>query len=220
MNVDESADIFEETHEDEDMVEMTAEEVLKQLEHSWINERNAPDLLEPRTEIVDCMLEQVKQMEQNLLELPKGDLRIFVHRLEVSRIKYVINSYLRTRLDKIQNNFIYYAKARNNPDNPSKLSRQEEEFLDQYKKITEDLFNSLCLSHLPGEMDFNKHKVPEPNLPAAVFIKVLEDVEGLEIIDNSGLRGDDTIDLVAGDTHIIQYSNVGHLVENEKVKLD
>ena len=38
--------------------------------------------------------------------------------------------------------------------------------------------------------------------------------------DNSGLRGDDTIDLVAGDTHIIQYSNVGHLVENEKVKLD
>ena len=34
-----------------DMVEMTAEEVLKQLEHSWINERNAPDLLEPRTEV-------------------------------------------------------------------------------------------------------------------------------------------------------------------------
>ena len=33
------------------MVEMTAEEVLKQLEHSWINERNAPDLLEPRTEV-------------------------------------------------------------------------------------------------------------------------------------------------------------------------
>ncbi len=64
----------------------------------------------------------------------------------------------------------FFNQARNNPDNPGKLSRQEEEFLDQYKKITEDLFNSLCLSHLPGEMDFNKQKV-------GVYLDIFQNIE-------------------------------------------
>ena len=51
MSLNESTDIFEETHEDEEYDEMTADEVLKRLEHSWITERNAPDLLQPRIEV-------------------------------------------------------------------------------------------------------------------------------------------------------------------------
>ena len=37
-------------------MELTAEEVLKQLEDAWVNERNAPDLLEPKTEVVSTSL--------------------------------------------------------------------------------------------------------------------------------------------------------------------
>ena len=41
-------------------------------------------------------------MEENLSRLKKGDLRIPVHRMELSRIRFMINSYLRLRLSKIQ----------------------------------------------------------------------------------------------------------------------
>eukprot|EP00088_Acartia_fossae_P050509 TRINITY_DN56605_c0_g1_i1.p1 TRINITY_DN56605_c0_g1~~TRINITY_DN56605_c0_g1_i1.p1 ORF type:complete len:224 (-),score=68.65 TRINITY_DN56605_c0_g1_i1:62-733(-) len=219
MSINNTTDIFEESHEaEEELVELTAEEVLKQLEESWVNERNSPELLEPKTEIVECMLEQVAVMEQNLETLNKGDLRIFVHRMEISRIKFVINSYLRTRLDKIQNNFLYYAKARNS-DNPSRLSKQEEEFLESYKQCVGDLFQSLCLTHLQGDVDWSHHKVPEPHLQSAVFIKVLEEFEGLEISDHSGGGRDEAVDLQVGDQRILQYSNISKLLDSGVVKL-
>ena len=39
--------------------ELTAAEVLHKLEETWLNEKHAPELLEPRMEIVECMQEQV-----------------------------------------------------------------------------------------------------------------------------------------------------------------
>ena len=37
---------------------------------AWINEKFAPELLEHKTEIVDCMLEQVKEMVSDTLLAP------------------------------------------------------------------------------------------------------------------------------------------------------
>jgi hypothetical protein len=34
-------------------------QVLGKLEEAWLNEKHSPELLEPKMEIVDCMLEQV-----------------------------------------------------------------------------------------------------------------------------------------------------------------
>ena len=39
--------------------ELTAAEVLQKLEDAWLNEKHAPELLESRMEIVECMLDQV-----------------------------------------------------------------------------------------------------------------------------------------------------------------
>ena len=88
-------------------------------------------------EIVECMLDQVRTMEENLLKLKKGDVRVPVHRyilytnitaetgifffrLELQRIKFMVNSYLRIRLQKIQNNIFYYANQ--HQDNPDRLT--------------------------------------------------------------------------------------------------
>ena len=50
-------------------------------------------------------------MNENLSRLKKGDLRIPVHRMEISRIKFLINSYLRARLAKIQSYIFHYKKS-------------------------------------------------------------------------------------------------------------
>ena len=54
-------DIFENSAGDAEQFEeeLTAAEVLQKLEDAWLNEKHSPELLEPRMEIVECMLEQV-----------------------------------------------------------------------------------------------------------------------------------------------------------------
>ena len=45
--------------EEEYEEELTAAEVLQKLEDAWLNEKHSPELLEPKMEIIECMLEQV-----------------------------------------------------------------------------------------------------------------------------------------------------------------
>ena len=54
-------DLFENSADDIDQFEeeLTAAEVLQKLEDAWLNEKHSPELLEPKMEIVECMLEQV-----------------------------------------------------------------------------------------------------------------------------------------------------------------
>ena len=57
------SDIFQESGSEpveEYEEELTAAEVLQKLEDAWLNEKHSPELLEPKMEIVECMLEQVK----------------------------------------------------------------------------------------------------------------------------------------------------------------
>lgn len=199
--------------------ELTAAEVLKKLEDAWLNEKQAPELLEPKMEIVECMLDQVATMEGNLARLKKGDMRIPIHRMELSRIRYMINSYLRIRLDKIQSNIHHYTKA--SVDNPSRLSQEETAFAEKYQTSLEEHFNRLALRHLPGTFDISKvsPKLPEPNLKTAVFIQVREPVRGIEIRDDCGLGRDETIDLEQGDQHLLQYNTIAHLVDTDLVRL-
>jgi len=89
----------------------------------WLNEKFAPELLEHNTAIVECIIEQLKHMENNIKSAKKGDFRIAVHKLEVrfffryffeslklslvllieqlDRIKYMLYSYLRLRIKKV-----------------------------------------------------------------------------------------------------------------------
>ena len=55
-------DIFETSAGDAEQFEeeLTAAEVLQKLEDAWLNEKHSPEILEPRMEIVECMLEQVR----------------------------------------------------------------------------------------------------------------------------------------------------------------
>ena len=118
------SDIFEttETTEEQYEEELTAAEVLQKLEDAWLNEKHAPELLESKIEIVECMLDQVRTMEENLAKVKKGDIRVPVHRMEIQRIKFMVNSYLRLRMRKIQSNIFSLTRDDHNQDNPSRMT--------------------------------------------------------------------------------------------------
>lgn len=117
-------DIFDNSGAAEDQYEeeLTAGEVLQKLEDAWLNEKHAPELLESKMEIVECMLDQVRTMEENLTKVKKGDIRVPVHRMETQRIKFLVNSYLRLRLRKIQSNIFSLTRGDQNKDNPSRMT--------------------------------------------------------------------------------------------------
>lgn len=51
---------------------------------AWLDEKLAPELLEAKSELIDCMADQIKEMEENIQRAKKGDIRISIHRMEVS----------------------------------------------------------------------------------------------------------------------------------------
>ena len=47
-------------------------------------------------------MEQLAQLENNLVQVSKTDFRVPLHKMEVARIRFLMTSYLRLRLSKIQ----------------------------------------------------------------------------------------------------------------------
>jgi len=216
-----SSDIFDtasQEGEEEYEEELSAAEVLAKLEEAWINERNSPELLHPRMEMVDCMLEQLKTMEGNLARLSKGDLRLPVHRMELGRIRFVINSYLRARLQKIESQIWHYTGP---GEAGSRMTQEEAAFAVSFRETGTSLLNSLVLKHLPGTWDPEKSVpvLPGPGLSQAVFVKVLECRTGFEVRDESGGGRDETVDLEVGAQHLLQYNVIRGLLEEGSVAL-
>ena len=49
-----------------------------------LNEKFCPELLEQKMDVVECMVEQVEQMEENISHARTGDFKVSIHRMEVS----------------------------------------------------------------------------------------------------------------------------------------
>ena len=75
------------------------------------NERMAPELLPFQFSLVEKILRQVSAREQSLEQkrLVDADDRfnVNIYKMELDRVKFVVKSYLRTRLAKIERHHIY-----------------------------------------------------------------------------------------------------------------
>ncbi|EZA56727.1 DNA replication complex GINS protein SLD5 [Ooceraea biroi] len=198
--------------------ELTAQTVLLKIENAWMNERFAPEILPHQSDLVDCMLQQIAHMEGNVKRLERGDLRALVHRMELDRIRYVISSYLRTRLEKIERYTVHILseEANRGPDE-GYLTPNELRFAKEYLANLETLFKTVALQHMPPNFqrfEVNKFAI-KPNMQAHVFLRANDRVSGIVL---PGTLNEE-IDFEEGSQHIIQYSAVAHLVKSGKVQL-
>ncbi|XP_063224882.1 DNA replication complex GINS protein SLD5 [Bacillus rossius redtenbacheri] len=204
---------------DEELV--TAEKVLAALEEAWLNEKFSPELLQHRTDLVDCMMEQISQMEENLNRLNKTDFRVVVHRMELDRIRYVITSYLRIRLEKIElfTAHILEEDSKRNSDD-SYLSPAEFRFATDFLASVESHFRQLALRHMPTNMqNCDKAKMSvKPNISSFVFLRSKQNVSGV-VVEGDVENRDEEIDLEEGSQHIMQYKTVQELVKSGQIQL-
>lgn len=172
--------------------EITAESVLKTLQSAWQNERLAPEILPHRNDMVECMLGQIQHMERNINKLPKTDLRACIHKMELSRIKFLICNYLKTRLRKIENcciPIINDEKQRIVNGN-NYLTPSEYKYAMDYLGNMESHIKTVALDKMPDNMqhfDLDKLAV-YPNLHTHIFLKANETINGVVL---EHLMGDD-----------------------------
>ncbi|XP_046734455.1 DNA replication complex GINS protein SLD5 [Diprion similis] len=201
-----------------DTEEFTPGKVLQDIENAWLNEKFAPEILPHQSELVDCMLEQISHMEQNMTKLKKGDIRLAIHKMEIDRIRFVITSYLRTRLEKIEQYTIHILSEddKKSPEE-SYLTPGERKFAKEYLASIETLFTTVALQHMPvnfQEFEIDKLTV-KPNLNSHVFLRVNKPVQGI-ILPGSA---NDEIDLTVGAQRLIQYQPIASLVKEGAVQL-
>ena len=204
---------------DEEEEVVTAAEVYRQLEQAWMNEKLAPELLHARSEVVECMLEQVKEMEENVRRVKKGDFVASLHQLEVERLRYLLASYLRTRLVKVEK-FVFDLLAEEDDrsvEEPSRMSSEELAYARVYCKNVESHMSSLVLEHMPANLQtLNKEKIAvRPNLDSYVFLKVKRRCEGVLVDDED----EEAVDLEEGSQHLMRYRPIVSLVANDSVSL-
>lgn len=204
-------------------VVLTPAELIEKLEQAWMNEKFAPDLLESKPEIIECVMEQLDHMEENLKRAKKGDLKVSIHRMEMERIRYVLSSYLRCRLMKIEKFFPHILekeKTRHEGD-PSSLSPEEFAFAKEYMTNTETYLKNVALKHMPPNLQKVDllRSVPKPDLDSYVFLRVKERQENILVEPETDEQRDYVIDLEEGSQHLIRYKTIAPLVASGAVQL-
>nr|CAH7765394.1 unnamed protein product [Callosobruchus chinensis] len=205
-------------------VQLTAAQVIEMMEEAWVNEKFAPEILPHKMEVVDCLLGQIAYMEENLQSLACTDFRKSVHQLEVDRLRFLVSSYLRTRLEKIETYVTHILKQeqlRHENKEDFYLSKQELKFAKEVAEAMKLYFDGL-VSFYPGlPMEEWMSQPVQPNMHSFVFLKSKKDVNEVVIDDGTGatVGESDLVDFREGAQILMAYSSVAGLLKKGDVKL-
>ncbi|KAF6729366.1 DNA replication complex GINS protein SLD5 [Oryzias melastigma] len=202
---------------------MTPAELIAKLEEAWLNEKFSPELQENKSEVVECVMEQLTHMESNLQRVKKGDTKASIHRMEVDRIRFVLTSYLRSRLQKIEKFFPHVLEREKTraDGEPSLLSPEEFAFAKEYYDNTEAYLKAVALKRMPPNLqsiDMLK-AVPEPCLDSFVFLRVKEKQENILIEPETDDQREYVVDLEEGSQHLMRYRTIAPLISSGAVQL-
>ncbi|EIN04572.1 GINS complex Sld5 component [Punctularia strigosozonata HHB-11173 SS5] len=172
---------------------------MQQLIRHWMNERQAPDVLPAQDVLLGTMLDRIRR-QSDTIALLRSDpdsseeehFRIMLAQTEIERVKFVVRSYVRTRLYKIEK-YARYLVA--NPDLQEKLTQIELEHAKTFAKLTEAHFHQSVLQALPEEqrrltdhVAFMPPMIPEPDKTRAVFVHARTKCPPVRLPDGSALE--------------------------------
>ncbi|KAI0051299.1 GINS complex, Sld5 component [Auriscalpium vulgare] len=197
---------------------------LQQLIRHWMNERHAPDILPWQGEVLDGLLNHINR-QSTTVNLLRGDpdssedehFRIVLAQTEIERVKFVVRSYIRTRLYKIEKYARYVART---PQIQERLSQAELQHAQTFAKLTEDHFSVSVLQALPEHQrsledasPFTPPMITEPDKSRAVFVHALNDCPAVRLPDGT------TLEIKKGYIVLTPYAVVEELLAFGSVEL-
>nr|GMD29103.1 DNA replication complex GINS protein SLD5-like [Ipomoea batatas]GMD84688.1 DNA replication complex GINS protein SLD5-like [Ipomoea batatas] len=94
----------------ESLISTTDAELLKP---AWRNEKGAPQILQFEDALIHRSREQIQLMEETVEEYTKtgvDPLTASLYRMDLDRTMFLLRSYLRTRLQKVTMNHLFWCK--------------------------------------------------------------------------------------------------------------
>jgi GINS complex subunit 4 len=204
----------------------TPESPLAALTRHWMNERNAPDILLFQGDVLETILDTLHQ-QARMVEYLRADphtteeehFRIILVQTEAERVKFLVRSYLRTRLHKVEKFAPFIMK---HPEIQARLSALELDHAQSYQELTTKHYNVSVLDGLPNNDDLRSLEetfpdgvsmIQEPDKEQPVFVRARTTVEFVRLPDGSGFK------LNEGSIHLLRYKTVETLVERGQVEL-
>lgn len=190
--------------------------MLEILRNAWLNEQFAPELLPHQSDILDLMLGQIEHMEENISQLDKNDFRYVAHRIELERIKFIVTSYLRCRIKKIETfTRAILEEDEQKPAAKKRLSNDERRYAQTHLSLIKTHFHQIAIQHMPANLqEESSNEIVTPNLMSHIFLRANESVPSVVVGMN-----DEEVDLEAGSLHIMPYKLAADLLLDGKVQL-
>ena len=200
------------------------------LRRAWINESNSPDLLP----YCDAEVERLRAATERQEELLEGRTTIAdvenCKWQDLNRAKYVLRSYLRVRVKKIELLAMHCLKRDQGVDSPSwkLMSEKERAYCKEFTKSGEKNAESV-LERMPAkgyedyfrsyvesksDMEYERWDMMRtPRTDARAFFRMLKDVGDFRFVDENG--EDFVLDLKKGDIFCAKYEDFKSFLSND-----
>ncbi|KAF9530665.1 hypothetical protein CPB83DRAFT_850071, partial [Crepidotus variabilis] len=197
---------------------------LDRLIRHWMNERHCPDILPAQEDLLAHLLDHLRRQSE-AVQLLRSDpstsedehMRIMLVQTEIERVKFIVRSYVRTRLFKIER---YANFVRTNGEIQTRLTAAERDHALRHAKITDQHFVSSVLqglpetqSHLDDTPLFVPPMITEPDKSRPVFVHALQRCPRITLPDGAKLEMD------KGHISLMPYNIVEQLVARGEVEL-
>ncbi|KAG6548523.1 hypothetical protein Mapa_010011 [Marchantia paleacea] len=194
------------------------------LRRVWQNEKCAPEILPYEATLVERVREQIQLMEniEAFATEIKDDLMLSLYRMDVNRTLFLLRSYLRARLYKIEKFPIHIV---DNAELWDRLSEHEQEYTNKYCEILAKHFEQTVLIRLPDQYGSmlkqtslaseENDMITQPQLNTFVFCRSRGAIGSFQLDD----KGDEAVDLMTDDLYILRYKPVRKLLVTDKIEL-
>ncbi|KDO26986.1 hypothetical protein SPRG_07699 [Saprolegnia parasitica CBS 223.65] len=204
----------------DEIPEESLNEDVDKLREAWVNELNAPEILDFKVELLSDMVEQVQNQQEYVEEIARDQAnmteeRAFsnkLYQMEIDRIKYMIASYLRIRLSKIEQHTRHVLAS-----SMDRLSSAEIEYATKYLEMLDGHFHDLVLAKFPVEqrkLDADE-MIDAPDLDTFVFCESKEDLGQVQCDD----RGAEHIQVRQHNRHALRYRAIQSFVQDGTMTL-
>ncbi|PRP86332.1 hypothetical protein PROFUN_05473 [Planoprotostelium fungivorum] len=193
--------------------------LVQKIKTAALNERSAPELLEYKEELVDQIKQSLRSQKQRIngpFTEFQFEEKLFTsfQQMEIDRISYLLRSYLRSRIVKIEK---HHSKFVSDETYHQRLSPSEQKFAQSYTDLIKSHYRESFLQSLPdrvnsGEEDAMTARI---NLDEYVICRVLERIGQIELDDQT----DEFAELNENDVVLIRYRPIQHLLVEGKVEL-
>ncbi|KAK4193531.1 DNA replication complex gins protein sld5 [Podospora australis] len=197
---------------------------LQELTRAWIAERSAPELLPwPPNGLFERINDNIKRQIEKVEEMtgdmdPRTNFALIVIQTELERFKYIVRSYLRARISKIDKHTLHYLST---DQLRSRLSEMELAYATRHQALLHNHYLSSFLSSFPPQMqNLNDSAgismVEAPDLESAVFIRLLKDC----LVEGRGVDSDGQMEGRESDVVILRWSDAKPLVKSGSAELN